>query len=193
MTDIENSLEIIRRSWKQPLAVDLYKVLGRDLVLTMLMSEFVRRAKNSDEKEFKRGDRTDLLFLRRGQCVVGEEELAQAFHRSRNFIRNRLENLAVLYNLIDIQKTPKGTVVTIKNYDAFIRMDSQTDNQRTSKGQPKDTNKSGKSVKKKKNFSSFAQDGEISSSKVGTTALLWELANRASDKRRAILERRPTL
>ena len=122
-------------SWKQPIPTDLDSVFGDNKLAKWLYIALLLRARNSnEEKEFA----GKLHFLKKGQCVCGEKELATELRASRKTVRSTLVKCQNVYNRIHISPTPRGTVVTILNYDEIVGMgqlDIQPrDNQGTTKG-----------------------------------------------------------
>jgi len=133
--------------WKQPIQTNLNSIFGDNFLAKHLYIELLLRASNTDkEKEFA----GTLHFLKRGQCVCGEEELATEYQVHRQTIRGALGRLQKVYNKINIKPTNKGTIVTILNYDDVVSLPQQNvqqdDNRTTSNVQQKDTNKNVENV-----------------------------------------------
>jgi len=133
--------------WKQPIQTNLNSIFGDNFLAKHLYIELLLRASNTDkEKEFA----GTLHFLKRGQCVCGEEELATEYQVHRQTIRGALGRLQKVYNKINIKPTNKGTIVTILNYDDVVSFQQQNvqqdDNRTTSNVQQKDTNKNVENV-----------------------------------------------
>ena len=106
--------------WKQPVE-NLESYFGEDYIALLLWERLLIRAKNSEEPRARKFA-GKLHFLQKGQTVCGEGELAKIIARSRGGVRAALERLQNLYNKIDISPTPRGTVVTIKNYSDVVQM-----------------------------------------------------------------------
>lgn len=143
-------------NWKQPVE-NLEYFFGEDYIALLIWERLLIRARNTDDEKAESFAGT-LHFLERGQCVFGDHELSLMFNRDRKTIRNALKRLIKRYNKVDIKRTSKGSIATIKNYDEVIGMGQQNgqqngqqkDNRGTTKGQQKDTNKNDKSVKNDK-------------------------------------------
>jgi len=87
-----------------------------------------------------------------GQFIYGRKSAAKELKMKESTIRNRMKKLENMRNL-DMQPDTHCTIVSIINWDIYQmqenKEDRQEDNQRTGKGQPKDTNKNVKNVKKR--------------------------------------------
>ena len=93
-----------------------------------------------------------------GQFVFGRHEAALELLMKPSSVRNRMQKLKCMEN-VDIQPARHFSIVTICNWDRYQNGDDDDgqasgqpkDNQRTTKGQPKDTYKNAKNVKNVKN------------------------------------------
>lgn len=127
--------------WKQPIPTNLDEIFGKDYFAKFTYIELLLRAKNGGEESSTEFAGT-LHFLKRGQCVCGEAEVGAFFEMGRHFGRNVIDRLQKRYKKVDISKTSKGTVVTIKNYSDVVKMDNSWNNNGTTTVQQRDTNKS---------------------------------------------------
>ena len=79
---------------------------------------------------------------KRGQFIFGRDSAAKELQMSPSTIRNRMTKLKNMQN-VDIKADRQYSIITIINYDTYQetnkKEDSKEDNQRTGKGQPKDT------------------------------------------------------
>ena len=97
------------------------------------------------------------LEIKRGQCIVGRNKLHLETGISASTARNKLELLANVH-FLDIKPNNKFSLVSICNYNGYQNVignfgqqnGQQKDNQRTTKGQPKDTYNNDKNVKNDK-------------------------------------------
>jgi len=133
--------------WKQPISTNLDHVFGDNTMAKWIYILLLLRARNSEEeKEFAGA----LHFLKRGQCVCGRADIAKEFRIGEQIVRSQLKKLEKVYNKITIETTPKGTVVTILNYDEVVSFNQQFNQQATNRqptgNQQATTNKSDKSV-----------------------------------------------
>ncbi|NDY71447.1 hypothetical protein [Desulfobacter hydrogenophilus] len=91
--------------------------------------------------------------MKKGQFIFGRKTAAKELKMSPSTIRNRMEKLKTVENL-DIQTDTHFSIVTIVNWELYQHQnkkeDTQTDRQRTGKGQPKDTNNNVDNVNKYK-------------------------------------------
>jgi hypothetical protein len=95
--------------------------------------------------------------LQPGQFIFGREEASKQLRMKPSSVRNRIRKLVDMGNL-DIQPDTHFSIVTVVNYELYndheIIEGQQTgtakDNQRTTKGQPKDTEKNSKNSKHSK-------------------------------------------
>lgn len=135
-------------SWKQPIPTDLRNVFGDDHLSRLIYQEFLLMACNSEQVKNVNGQ---IFKLERGQCFYTTLDLSKIFRTHRNSVVNSIKRLNSLYNRIDNRTTPKGSIVTILNYDDIVsldnRIDNKIDNSRTTAGQQSDINKSDKNVK----------------------------------------------
>ena len=100
---------------------------------------------NHEPKKFVFNSKEETL--ERGQHLTGRLKLSQEIGLPPSTIRNKLKLLQNV-GFLDIKSTNKFSIVTICNYNTY--QDTKTkkgqhigqpeDNQRTTKGQPKDTN-----------------------------------------------------
>lgn len=97
-----------------------------------------------EKNEFFHG--RELIVLDAGQFLFGEEELGALFNVSRQTARYWI-NLFFLDNMLDIKKTTKGSIGTIKNWNEYQFLDSDLDNKKTTDGQQKDTSNNVNNVK----------------------------------------------
>lgn len=131
-------------NWKQPIPTNLENIFKNDWGCNLLYQQLIYRSANSDGFfTDKNGVTTEI---KRGQTVFGRGQYAVYLCQSPSTIRNWLSKLLKIYKIVDTQEGLNFTIVTIKNYDEITNMD----NLRTTKGQPKDTSKSVKSVKSEK-------------------------------------------
>jgi len=86
-----------------------------------------------------------------GQFIFGRKSAAKELRMKESSIRNRMVKLKNMQNL-DMQPDTHYSIVTIINWEIYqdnnLKEDRQEDRQRTTKGQPKDTNKNDKNEKK---------------------------------------------
>ena len=98
------------------------------------------------------------IKLRRGQCVFGRFEFSKYFGltdaESKRLYR-KFKQIEKQDKLLSTRKGLNCTIVTIKNYDDWVRFDQTSGhavaNQRTNNDQAMTTNKSVKKVKSEKN------------------------------------------
>ena len=97
------------------------------------------------------------VFLKPGQFIFGRKSAAKELRMKPSSIRNRMKKLENMRNL-DMQPDTHYTIITITNWSSYQlvekKEDSEEDRHRTTKGQPKDTDKNDK--KEKKNL--FVED-----------------------------------
>lgn len=97
----------------------------------------------------KTGKGSTEIYIDTGQFVYGRHEAARQLSTSPSTVRNRIEKLRNMQNL-DIQKTAHYSIISICNWEQYQVIGQAEDNQRTTKGQPKDTYKKDKKDKKDK-------------------------------------------
>jgi hypothetical protein len=88
-----------------------------------------------------------------GQFVYGRLSAATELNMKPSTVRNRMEKLKNMQNL-DIKEDTQYSIISIINWNTYQpiekKEDSKEDNQRTIKGQSKDTDKKEETVKKKR-------------------------------------------
>lgn len=143
-------------SWKQPIDTNIFSIEGCTAFERSVWFEIIMRAANEPRVErFYHGNKNIAVELNRGQMIfrVSQFALEQGVDRKR--VRNAIEFLQKWYNEMDIETRPFGLLITIDSYDELVKMNSETHNERTAKGQRKDSerstsNKSDKSDKSEK-------------------------------------------
>ncbi|MBM4400969.1 MAG: hypothetical protein FJ045_03355 [Crenarchaeota archaeon] len=133
--------------WKQPIPTNLEKDFGEDKLSFALFVLLLLRA-TSKERVVKvsRG----FASLRRGQAVCGREEMSKYFKCSPSTTDRALQRLADVHNKVDIKRTTRGTIVTIKNYDEVTKMGNNLNIRQTTSDQQTNTNKIVESVENEK-------------------------------------------
>lgn len=123
-------------------------MFGDDHLSRLIYQEFLLMACNTEQVKNVNGQ---IFKLERGQCYYTTEYLSQMLNRNRKTIANAITRLNKVYNRTDNRTTPKGSIITLLNYDEVIKLDNKTDNKTdnrvTTDGQQTDTNKNDKSVK----------------------------------------------
>jgi len=97
------------------------------------------------------GRGTTEVHLLPGQFIFGRKTAAKELKMKPSTVRNRIQKLKNMRNL-DIQTDTHYSIIIVLNWDTYQvpnkKEDRQEDNQRTGKGQPKDTDKNDKNDKK---------------------------------------------
>lgn len=83
-----------------------------------------------------------------GQFVVGRDDMAAAIGEKPSTVWFWLLRFEA-DNMLDIKKTTKGSIASVKNWHTYQGVDSEVDNGRTTDGQRIDTNKKVKNERKK--------------------------------------------
>ena len=120
--------------WKNP---ELFKVFCWCILRANYTDRWVTVATG-------RGETT--VHIKRGQFIFGRLKAAEELNMKPSSVRNRMAKLKKMQN-VDIQPDTHFSIVTICNYELYQwepggtgQADGQAkDNQRTTKGQPKDT------------------------------------------------------
>lgn len=86
------------------------------------------------------------IFLQPGQFVMGRSEFAKDVNLSASTVWFWLNQFKV-DSMIDINSSPKGTVITVLKWNDYQKVDSEVDNKKTTKKQQKDINKNDKNDK----------------------------------------------
>lgn len=109
--------------------------------------ECLLRASHEQRTVFLKRER---VVLEQGQFVMGRDEFGHSIGISGSTAWYWLLQFES-DGMIDIKKTTKGSVVTVKNWNDYQKIDSESDNGRTADEQQKNTNKKDKNVKNEKN------------------------------------------
>jgi len=134
---------------------------------------------------------TEIKVLK-GQFIFGRRSAAKELKMKPSSIRNRMEKLKNIGNL-DMQPDTHYSLITIANWDIYQsennKNDRQKDRQRTPKGQPEDTNKNDKNVKKKniphqdaENFYLTKKKKKLTGLRLKTFEEFWKCFNYKKDK-----------
>lgn len=95
------------------------------------------------------------IEIKSGQFITGRHVMAKDLKQKSKTTYNRLQILKNI-GILDIKTTNKFSLVTVRNYELYqskeTKKDSKKDNQRTTRGQPEDTNKNDKNDKNEKNI-----------------------------------------
>jgi DNA-binding transcriptional regulator YhcF (GntR family) len=110
---------------------------------------------NHEDKEFIWNGKKQTITT--GQFLTGRKELAKKCGVSPSLIE-RVLNYLEIEQQIRQQKTTKYRVITILNWNVYQKIDSKSDNKRTTNGQQADTNKKYKNEKNDKNNTILATD-----------------------------------
>lgn len=90
------------------------------------------------------------ILIKPGQFIFGRKSAAEELNMAESSIRNRIDKLKNMKN-IDVKPDSHYSIINIINWDSYQnnnkKQDRQKDNQRTGKGQAKDTNKNDKNDK----------------------------------------------
>jgi hypothetical protein len=144
-------------NWKQPTPTDIQHDDRFTALDRAVFREILALCQNKDTLvQFIHNERHYAVELKRGQCIFRVSSYAKSMG-SRNGVfdpkrvSRSIKNLSKWYSQMDSQGMPYGLVITVKNYDSLVSMDSQMDSQRIVRAESKDSqrrpNKSVKSVK----------------------------------------------
>lgn len=90
------------------------------------------------------------IEIKSGQFITGRNAMAKDLKQNPKSTYNRLQILKNI-EILDIKTNNKFSLVTVRNYELYqsqeTKKDSKKDNQRTTRGQPEDTNKNDKNDK----------------------------------------------
>jgi len=120
----------------------------------------------------------ELSTIERGQLFTSSLTLSARWGWSRGKVERFLKQLEN-DQMMERKRTPNGQLLTLVNYSVYQDLNTtnghQTDNRRTSNGQPTDTNKELKNVKNEKNESNNKFSNQI--------AQVFEYLNQKTGKR----------
>jgi hypothetical protein len=113
---------------------------------------------NHQQKEFMWNNK--IIHIKEGQILTGRKELSKQTGISETTIENILKMLENEHQ-IGQQKTTKFRIITIINWKEYQKLDTKTDNGRTTNGQQTDTNKNDKKEKNDKNKNNAPANADI--------------------------------
>lgn len=136
-------------NWKQPIDYQaIEKACGDDKLAVTLFTHILIRARN-EKGVVKFANK--IVELERGQFIYGRHSVGRYFPCSSKTIDRTLKRLEKLSKLLTNQRTPNFTIVTIRNYDSWVKLSKQMSKQCPSSVQAVSTNKSVKSEEIEKN------------------------------------------
>jgi len=104
------------------------------------------------------------IEIKIGQFITGRNAMAKDLKQNPKSTYNRLQILKNI-EILDIKTNNKFSLVTVRNYELYqsqeTKKDSKKDNQRTTRGQPEDTNKNDKNDKNDKKYKIIRRTLEI--------------------------------
>lgn len=136
-------------SWKQPVPTVIPELENTPFLKTVFQLLILRC---SNEDRWTQRPDGSPIHLKRGQCIVGRYEFAEALgHKREHAMRiERAFTRLISSNLMSKQKERNCSIVSINNYDQIVGMSKQTSKQRANSEQTVSTNKSDKSEKSAK-------------------------------------------
>ncbi len=108
--------------------------------------ECLLRASHADNTVFLKRQQ---IFLKEGEFCMGREEFGVSIGMSGSTAWFWLLRFEV-DRMVDIKKTAKGSIVSVKKWTEYQKVDSTIDNKKTADEQQMNTNKKEKNVKKNK-------------------------------------------
>lgn len=109
--------------------------------------ECLLRASFSIQEKYLRREKIEL---KPGQFVMGREEFGSKIGISGSTVWYWINQFEA-DSMIDTKKTTKGSIITIRNWEKYQRVDNTSDNKKTTEKQQKNTIKNVKKEKKVKN------------------------------------------
>jgi len=143
---------MFNNSWKQPTPTDINFNESLTFLDRAIFREILSLCQNEKRLfNFVHNNRNYSVELKRGQCIFKVSKIAEDLEIDRKRVRRSIETISKWYSQMDSQAMPYGLVITVKDYNNIVGMDSQKDSQRIVKGQSEDSqrtpNKSEESVK----------------------------------------------
>ena len=86
---------------------------------------------NHEDRKFPLGDK--IITIKRGQMVTSFRSLSERWGWGMGRVK-RFLNLICIDNMISINSTTNGTLLTIVNYDVYQISDTQTERERNANG-----------------------------------------------------------
>ena len=139
----------MNKQWKQPTPTDIRNNENIDLLTRLIFLDILNGCQNEDYLLiYFHGNKRVTIPLKRGQYFFQVKKYADAIECDRRKIEKSLEIISNWYTEMQIERTPFGLIITIKDYDSLIRMHNETHNECTTNAQRMHTqNKSDKSNK----------------------------------------------
>ena len=123
-------------TWKQPVPIDIRKNENIDSISRLIFYEILTLARSEDYVcDFVHGNKYFSIPLKKGQCIFRVAEFVRGTPLGRKKVSNSLSKISKWYTELDIVGKPFGFIITIKNYDELISMNTERDSGGTAVGQ----------------------------------------------------------
>lgn len=148
-------------SWKQPTPTDINGFDNLTFLERAMFREIIAYCRNeSGLEQFTHAGKHYAVELKRGQCIIKVAKIAGDLKIDHKRVRRSIEIISKWYTELESKAMPFGLIVTVKDYNTLVRMESKVESQRKVKGKSKESerrpNKSVKSVKNVKNVNTNA-------------------------------------
>ena len=120
--------------YKKPTPTDIISIPQFDFLSRSLFREVFSMCRNEPGTEmFWHGNKQFTIDLTRGQMILKIDKIARELGVSKTKISERLKTINKIYTEMIIEGRPFGCVVTLKDYDSLIKMESVSDSKSLSK------------------------------------------------------------
>lgn len=109
--------------YKKPTPTDIINITQLDFLSRSLFREILAMCRTKPDMEvFWHGNKQFSVNLEKGQMILKIRNIADQLKISTDMINKRLKLLNEIYTEIYIQGMPYGSIITLKDYDALIKM-----------------------------------------------------------------------
>lgn len=130
-------------AWKIPIPVDVfYPDSGMDALDRAVWFEIIGRCKKDPQVlNLRAGNKCYTVTLQPGQVVFNVSNFADSLGINRKLVKKVIENISIKYEKLDIDGTPFGLIVTVKNFLQIIKLDNDGTTKAQRRNNDRPTNK----------------------------------------------------
>lgn len=138
--------------WKQPIPTDLNNHPNLGFLERSMMREILCLCQNQTYlARFQHANRWHEIELRRGQCIIKVQKIAENLEINHKRVRRSISILSKWYTPLDTRAMSFGLIITVKNYDELTKMETGRGSERKVRGNREESvGRPNKSIKNKK-------------------------------------------
>lgn len=161
-------------SWKQPTPTDINGIEELTFLERAMFREILSLCQNKDTLlQFIHADRHYSVEMERGQCIVKVVKIAAELKIDPKRVRKSIGIISKWYSRMESRAMPYGLIVTVKDYDNLVKMESGMESSGRVEGEWKDSRRrANKSVETDKTDKSVYILSKFFQEKIKKTATL---------------------